>query len=109
MATNHQPVDLEGAADAAGLNPFYFLRLFKRVLGVTPHEYLVRGRLRRAARLLAEDASSTTNVELRQEIREYLDARNTDPKPFRRTADAIISKHLRGSDLWSQFTRADSR
>ena len=38
----HEPIDLETAARQAGLSPFHFLRLFARVLGVTPHQYLVR-------------------------------------------------------------------
>src|SRR3546814_19992102 len=42
-------------AREADLSAFHFLRLFVRVLGVTPHQYLLRARLRRAARLLLED------------------------------------------------------
>jgi AraC-like DNA-binding protein len=38
--------------------------LFAKVLGVTPHQYLVRSRLRRAARLLADDERSITDVAL---------------------------------------------
>jgi AraC family transcriptional regulator len=49
-AHSHEPVHLESAAREVGLRPFHFLRLFARVLGVTPHQYLVRSRLRRAAK-----------------------------------------------------------
>jgi len=56
------PIDLESAAAETGLSPFHFLRLFARVLGVTPHQYLVRSRLRRAARLLAEVPRSVTDI-----------------------------------------------
>ena len=45
-------IDLEQAAAQADISPFHFLRLFSSVLGVTPHQYLVRSRLRHAARLL---------------------------------------------------------
>ena len=58
----HEPIDLERAAKAAGSSPFHFLRTFSRVLGVTPHQYLVRSRLRRAARLLAEGGRPVTDV-----------------------------------------------
>ncbi|MGH7286645.1 MAG: helix-turn-helix domain-containing protein, partial [Myxococcota bacterium] len=61
-AHSHEPVDLESAAREAGLSPFHFLRLFANVLGVTPHQYLVRSRLRRAARLLCEEERSITDV-----------------------------------------------
>lgn len=50
-----QPIDLEAAAARAGLSPFHFLRLFARVVGATPHQYLLRARLTRAARLLAAE------------------------------------------------------
>jgi len=44
------------AADA-GQSPFHFLRTFRRLAGVTPHQFILRARLRLAAvRLLAGDA-----------------------------------------------------
>src|SRR5262249_46266514 len=52
-ANAHQPIALACCAREAGLSPFHLLRLFANVLGVTPHQYLVRARLRHAARLLA--------------------------------------------------------
>jgi AraC-like DNA-binding protein len=73
----HQEVPLERAAREAGLSPFHFLRLFAKVLGVTPHQYLVRCRLRRAARLLANDTRSVTDV--------AYDAGFTDISNFTRT------------------------
>ena len=54
-AHSHRQIDLEDAAGQAGISPFHFLRLFSAVLGVTPHQYLVRSRLRHAARLLADE------------------------------------------------------
>jgi AraC-like DNA-binding protein len=42
---------------AANLSPFHFLRVFERLTGVTPHQYVLRARLREAAlRLVAEPA-----------------------------------------------------
>jgi AraC family transcriptional regulator len=61
-ANAHQPIDLDSAAATFGLSPFHFLRLFTKVLGVTPHQYLIRSRLRRAARLLAEDTRPITEI-----------------------------------------------
>jgi hypothetical protein len=49
-AHSHRQIDLDDAAGQAGISPFHFLRLFASVLGVTPHQYLVRSRLRHAAR-----------------------------------------------------------
>ena len=61
-AHSHRPITLEDAADQAGISPFHFLRLFSDVLGVTPHQYLLRSRLRHAARRLADDDSPITDI-----------------------------------------------
>src|SRR5262245_48949236 len=37
---SHEPLRLEASARVAGLSPFHFLRVFSRVIGVTPHQYL---------------------------------------------------------------------
>ena len=45
-AHSHEPIALEYAAAQAGISPFHFLRLFSDTIGVTPHQYLLRSRLR---------------------------------------------------------------
>ena len=89
----HTPLDLDTIAAAAGLSPFHFLRLFARVLGVTPHQYLVRTRLRRAARLLAEDGRPVTDVafdcgfnDLSNFVRTFHRAAGVSPGAFRKAA-----------------------
>lgn len=89
----HEPLDLETAAREAGLSPFHFLRLFANVLGVTPHQYLVRSRLRRAARLLADDAGSITDIafdvgftDLSNFVRSFHRAAHVSPGAFRKAA-----------------------
>ncbi len=61
-ANANREIDLPGLAKRAGVSAFHFLRLFSNVLGVTPHQYLVRSRLRHAARLLADDTRSITSI-----------------------------------------------
>jgi AraC-like DNA-binding protein len=63
-AHSHEPIGLEDAAREAGLSPYHFLRQFSKALGVTPHQYLVRLRLRHAARLLAARERSVTDIAL---------------------------------------------
>jgi len=58
----HEEIDLLRAAEQTGLSMFYFLRRFAQVVGVTPHQFLVRSRLRRAARLLAEGERPVTQI-----------------------------------------------
>jgi AraC-like DNA-binding protein len=88
-----EQVSLERAATEAGLTPFHFLRLFARVLGVTPHQYLVRSRLRHGARLLAEDGRSITDValdvgfrDLSNFVRTFHRAAGVSPRRFRQLA-----------------------
>jgi AraC-like DNA-binding protein len=89
-AHSHQAIDLERAAGQAGLSPFHFLRLFSSVLGLTPHQYLVRSRLRHAARRLADDDSPITDVaydvgfgDLSNFVRTFHRAAGVSPRAFR--------------------------
>jgi AraC family transcriptional regulator len=86
-------VSLQSAAKQVQLSPFYFLRLFSTVLGVTPHQYLVRARLRRAARLLIETRESVTHIaleagfaDLSNFVRTFHRAAGVSPGDFRRAA-----------------------
>ena len=58
------PHPLAELALAAGLSRYNFLRTFKRVTGVTPHQWLLRARLRDAARRLATSRAPVTEVAL---------------------------------------------
>jgi AraC-like DNA-binding protein len=90
---SHQQIDLEQAAAEVGVSPFHFLRLFTRVLGVTPHQYLLRSRLRHAARLLADDSRLITDValdvgfgDLSNFVRSFHRAAGVSPRRFRQAA-----------------------
>jgi AraC-like DNA-binding protein len=90
---SHAELDLEQAAKQAGLSPFHFLRLFSRVLGVTPHQYLVRSRLRHAARRLADDDIAVTDIaydvgfgDLSNFVRTFHRAAGVSPTKFRQAS-----------------------
>jgi AraC-like DNA-binding protein len=92
-AEAERPLDLAGAAEGAGLSAYHFLRVFAKVLGVTPHQYLVRARLRRAARLLAEDGRAITDIaydvgfgDLSNFVRTFHRAAGVSPRAFRKAA-----------------------
>ena len=92
-ANSRRPIDLDAAARQAGTSPFHFLRLFANVLGVTPHQYLVRSRLRQAARLLADDELSVTDIaydvgfaDLSNFVRTFHRAAGVSPRAFRDAA-----------------------
>lgn len=92
-AHSHRQIDLEDAAAQAGISPFHFLRLFSDVLGVTPHQYLVRSRLRHAAKRLADDDSPITDIaydvgfgDLSNFVRTFRRAAGASPLRFRQAS-----------------------
>jgi len=95
-AHSPRPIDLDAAAAQAGISPFHFLRLFSTVLGVTPHQYLVRSRLRHAARLLADHDRSVTDVaydvgfgDLSNFVRTFHRAAGVSPLRFRQASRGV--------------------
>ena len=92
-AHSDQQIDLQDAARRTDISPFHFLRLFSSVLGVTPHQYLVRSRLRHAARLLADDGRAITEVaygvgfgDLSNFVRTFHRAAGVSPRKFRQAS-----------------------
>jgi AraC family transcriptional regulator len=59
-----QPQALSELARTAGLSRYHFLRVFKGVTGVTPHQWLLRARLREAARRLTTSRDPITDIAL---------------------------------------------
>jgi AraC family transcriptional regulator len=55
---------LPALARESGLSPYHFLRTFERLTGVTPHQYVLRARLRAAATRLAAEAGRVIDVAL---------------------------------------------
>jgi len=92
-ANSHREVELEDVARQAGVSPFHFLRLFSGVLGVTPHQYLLRSRLRHAARQLADDVKAVTDIaydvgfgDLSNFVRTFHRAAGVSPLKFRQVS-----------------------
>ena len=57
-----QPLSLDDVARAVGLSSFHLMRVFRRAIGVTPHQYLMRVRLLRAMTLLRDTAQPVTAI-----------------------------------------------
>jgi AraC family transcriptional regulator len=88
-----EPIDLQVLARRAGLSAYHFLRVFSAVLGVTPHQYLVRRRLCRAAQLLAQEDYPITDIsldigfgDLSNFVRTFHRAAGISPRGYRRAA-----------------------
>ncbi|HMD49547.1 MAG TPA: AraC family transcriptional regulator [Bryobacteraceae bacterium] len=57
-------LNLRTLAQRAGLSPYHFLRTFERLTGLTPHQYLLRWRLREAATRLTLLSSKIVDIAL---------------------------------------------
>jgi AraC-like DNA-binding protein len=60
-AQAHEPLSLADLARQAAMSPYHFLRTFRAVVGMTPHQFILRTRLHRAAvrlRRSTEDVSA---------------------------------------------------
>ena len=91
-----QELSLRELAAASYLSPFHFSRLFKKITGVTPHNYLAAMRATRAQLLLAETDMSITEVGSRvgylsasHFTKAFRLATGTTPREFRK---ALISR-----------------
>ena len=88
-----EPIDLSMLARQAGLSPYHYLRIFSSALAVTPHQYLIRRRLCRAAQLLALEDLPVTSValetgfgDLSNFVRSFHRAAGVSPRGYRRAA-----------------------
>lgn len=59
-----EPHGLGDLAAAAGISRFHFVRQFRRLVGASPHQYLIALRLRAAAQCLEEGNAPVTDVAL---------------------------------------------
>lgn len=54
--------DLDELSREAAMSKFHFLRVFKSVYGITPHQYLVKVRMEKAAALLKNSPASINEI-----------------------------------------------
>jgi AraC family transcriptional regulator len=86
-----EPVKLEDAAAEAGISAFHFLRLFAQVMQITPHQYLILCRLRRAAEMLARPDDSVTEIALESGFEDLSNFERT----FKRAAGVSPGRYRR--------------
>src|SRR5262249_49948014 len=57
-------LSLQALADTAGLSRYHFARAFKQSEGLTPHDYIVKCRVERAQKLLADSDMPLSEIAL---------------------------------------------
>lgn len=60
----NEDVSLEAIATHLGMSSYYFCRLFKQSIGITPYQYLIQQRIEYAKQLLSQHQLSVTEVAL---------------------------------------------
>jgi AraC-like DNA-binding protein len=58
------PLSIEELSAIVGISPYHFLRAFKQVAGLTPHQFILRRRLREAALRLRTTAEPVLDIAL---------------------------------------------
>ena len=62
---NHwQPLALDGLAKMAGMSKYHFLRVFKEIVGTTPHKYMLMHRIEAAKKILTTSEVSVFEVSI---------------------------------------------
>lgn len=57
MSAPEQTISIEEMAEQTGISPYHMIRSFKSVCGLTPHQFQIQCRVRKAQRMLAEEKS----------------------------------------------------
>ena len=93
-----EPVTLADLARTAGLSRYHFLRTFKRVTGITPHQWVLRNRLRQAAERLVSNREPVTDIaldvgfdDLSNFIRSFRREFGVSPRRYRAAAGQVSS------------------
>ena len=60
-----EDISLESIANELGISRYYFCRLFKKSMGISPYQYLIQSRIERAKELLLQPHISISDVALK--------------------------------------------
>lgn len=88
----HQPIYLEDLAAIAGMSQYYFCRMFRQTMGVTPLQYVRQKRIERAKELLKQRHITILEISLQCGFvspshfsRQFYQLVGVTPKAFRET------------------------
>lgn len=100
-AQSETSLGLTALANEAAMSPYHFLRTFRQVTGVTPHQYVLRRRLHHAATTLRSTAEPVSAIAYRVGFkdlatfnRRFRRAIGTTPSVYRTAAASAASGRL---------------
>jgi AraC-like DNA-binding protein len=103
-----EPLSLDDVAQAIGVSSFHLVRIFRRSIGVTPHQYLMRARLLRAMALLRDTAQPISAIayeagwsDLSNFTRTFGRDVGCSPGAFRRGDKEMVSARKPMPSRWS--------
>ncbi|HYM02195.1 MAG TPA: helix-turn-helix transcriptional regulator [Stellaceae bacterium] len=96
---DQEPLAIAALAREAAMSPYHFLRVFRHVVGMTPHQYILRMRLHRAALRLRQTDQSVLAVALDAGFddlstfnRRFKRVMGTTPSAFRRAGGKELAQ-----------------
>ena len=98
-AHSSEPLDLDRLASIAATSKFPFLRIFRRAVGLTPYQFLLSTRLRRAALKLLSTPDAVSAIACESGFGDlstfnsaFRDRFGTNPLNFRRTGPFALGR-----------------
>ena len=82
-------------ATRPALSPYHFLRTFERVTGVTPHQYVLRARLRRGGPAARHGADEDPRCRARQRLRRRVELQPRLPRRVRPEPASVSTPDLK--------------
>src|SRR5439155_17545558 len=101
-------LSLGSLARDAGLSPYHFLRTFQRVTGVTPHQFVLRARLREAALRLVAERAKIIDIASRVWLRRRVELQPQLPRRVRRQPAGLSSANGAGVETTTSQYRPES-
>jgi AraC-like DNA-binding protein len=109
----HEPLTLQEMADIAYLSPYHFCRIFSRLIGVPPYEFLSALRLDEAKKLLLTTSLSVTDVcfevgysSLGSFTTRFTQLVGQPPRQLRQMAESLVFPSREIPDVTSPFYEA---
>jgi AraC family transcriptional regulator len=101
------PISIEDLAEMCNASRFYFLKEFRRIMGITPYQYILKMKMDRAKELLMEDDTRVIDVAYQMGFSDQSHFTNTFKKYFGFSPGNFKKQEYNGLDR--RVSRTDRR